>query len=219
MRKSGLLLRRAESGFTIIELIVAVAIVIILASVALPILNPGRDSDLDRAREAAYEFARLRDAINGFEPTLPIRSFKQTIGRNPLRLSDLTTHISAATNNLNSCGVAYTTGAGSETTLWSSSAPYWDRPVTPAGLTIAPGFVAQDLIIVTKSPNWSNATFPDSSQLARIRMPSVTRNDAENLALVVDGDINGQATSHTVSFTPSGLGSIPVDYIVVLRGC
>jgi hypothetical protein len=50
-------------------------------------------------------------------------------------------------------------------------------------------------------------------------MPSVSRADAENLALIVDGDIDGTAMSHTVSFTPSGLGAIPVDYIVVLRGC
>ena len=208
---------RPKTGFSTIELVVAVAMVIIVASVALPILNPGRNSDLDRAREAAFELAKLRDAINSFEPTLPITSFKQTTGRNPLRLSDLTTRIqTTGSNSLNSCGTAYTAG---EVALWSSSAPYWDTPVTPQGLTIAPGYVAQDLIIVTKSGNYSNATFPDSSQIARIRMPSVSRNDAENLALVVDGDINGTAMSHTVSFTPSGIGAIPVDYIVVLRGC
>lgn len=209
--------RRSQTGFTIIELVVAVAMVVIIASLALPILNPGRRSDLDRARQAAYEFAKLRDAINGFEPTLPISSFKQTTGANPQSLSDLTTRIGqTGSNSLNSCGTAYT---AAQVAAWSSSAPYWNAPVTPTGLILAPGYAVQDLMIVTKSANFSNLTTPDSSQLARIRMPSVSLNDAQNLALIVDGDVNPASVGGTVSFTPSGVAAIPVDYLVVLRGC
>lgn len=213
-------------GFTLVELVVAVAIVVTLAAVALSTMNPGQDSDMDRARLAAAQLAEIREAINGFQVTLRPTSFKQntgvesplTAGKNPIRISDLTNKISSTAgtpNSVNSCAGTYLSG---EVTRWGNTGPYWDGIVTPSGVVLAPGFVAQDLMTATKV---TPGSFPanDAGQYLAIRMPSVALTDAQNLAQLVDGNTTGAGLLRTIKFTPVGTAAIPVDYIVLINGC
>lgn len=193
------------------EIIVAITMMAILAAVALPLMQPGVQSDIDRARAAAVALAELRDAINSFEVTLKPVSFRQNIGRNPSKLSHLSTRILADdATYLNSCAGRY---VAAEVTAWSSTGPYWGTQVIDGFAMLAPGYTAQDQLVIDP------ATAPpitNMSQRARIRMASVSRADAENLALIVDGTTNGTAASSTVAFTVSGSSPITVDYIVLM---
>lgn len=215
-----------QAGFTVVEVLAALAIIVVLAAVVLPTRYPGQDSDMDRARVAARNLAELREAINGIEVTLRPTSFKQNtgqespavVGKNPLRLSDLTNRIATTgSNSLNSCGTG-NPYLSTEVTRWSSTGPYWSGNVTASGAVIAPGFVAQDLFVVTKV-DAANFTTANSSQHLAIRMPSVALTDAQNLAQIVDGSSTGAGLVRTVKFTPSGVAPVQVDYIVLLNNC
>ncbi len=218
----------AARGFTIMELVVALAIVITLAAVAFSTYNPIAESDVDRARLAATKLNELREAINGFEPTLIPTSFQQntitatnTNGANPLRISDLTNKISSVSgqpNSKNSCGNTY---VSTEVTAWAVRGPYWNGSVSGDSAVLAPGYVAQDLMVATQADpaNFGAGTGGNVTQYLAIRMPSVSLLDAQNLAEVVDGDNTGAGTLRTVKFTPSGTNRIPVDYLVVINGC
>ena len=219
---------QSKHGFTIFELLVALAIVLTLGAVTLSTFNPIAESDVDRARLAAEKLNDIHEAINGFEPTLRPTSFKQnmitisnTKGVNPLRLSDLTTKISSvvgAANSQNSCGNTY---LAAEVTNWSSTGPYWDGVVSNGQVVLAPGFVANDLMVVTQvdPANFGSGVGSNIGQYLAIRMPSVALEDAQNLAELVDGDETGVGTLRTVKFTAAGSNPVSVDYIVLINGC
>ncbi len=199
-----------------------------IAAVTFSTYNPIAASDMDRARAAAAALGELREAINGFEPTLKPTSFQQNTvtltnanGANPLRISDLTNKISSASgtaNSLNSCGQLY---SSNEVTAWSSSGPFWGGVVTASGAKLADGFVAQDLMVATPADpaNFGSGLGNNLAQYLGIRMPSVELLDAQNLSQVVDGDVTGSGTIRSIRFTASGTAPISVDYIVMIDGC
>lgn len=215
-------------GFTIAEVLVALAVVVVVAATAFSTYNPLAESDFDRASAAAAKLNALREAINGFEPTLIPTSFQQntitvanTNGANPIRISDLTNKISSANlapNSRNSCNGLY---ISTEVTAWAVRGPFWSGVVSGDSAVIEAGYVAQDLMIATPADpaTFGGGTGGNVTQYLAIRMPSVSLLDAQNLAEVVDGSNTGAGLLRTVKFTPSGTNRIPVDYIVVINGC
>src|SRR5437763_452569 len=102
------ILRPDCAGFSIIEVMVAVAVITVIAAILVSGTNPETPNDQLRYKTAADALKNLSEAIAGYETTKPKRSFHQIVGVYPGHLSDLTTPILTTGNNKNICGLAYT---------------------------------------------------------------------------------------------------------------
>jgi prepilin-type N-terminal cleavage/methylation domain-containing protein len=110
--------RRHLIGFTLVEVIVALAIVLILAAVALP--NVTGYLDQKRIDETVIQLTTVRDAL--YNPAGGAVAFRQMVGSNAGRLSDLDSVIvngSALWDD--SCGNNYTNG---ERNNWIANGPF-----------------------------------------------------------------------------------------------
>ncbi len=193
--------RYGRRGFSIIEIVTAVAIIAVLAGILLANINPESPNDRARYDAAADALRQLAKAIGASEPTKTPRSFHQIVGVYPGKVTDLTTAITTASNDL--CGTAYTgtaTTVGSHMYNWQKAAnPFFGRQLLTTGTPVTPGFTVQDAIVRKFTVQTGAGSTANVMQLV---MPSVTLTDAQGLDLAVDGVADG--TKGTVQYaTPS----------------
>lgn len=192
MRQAG-----RRSAFTLVEVIVALAVILILAAVAVPQL--GGFLDQKRVEETAALLAQLRDALYG-----PATSFRTEVGANASRLSHLSTPI--VNGDDDSCGGNY---SGAERGNWPDGGPYVNWIIDPAAGLRTPVGQADDLMIRAPA-NGGGAT-----GRLRIRFNnSVTLVDAQALDVYVDGVLNG--ASGVVQWTPQAGTDMALMYYDVL---
>lgn len=199
--------KRDHPGFTIVEIIVGVAIISIIAIVVFANVNPTAkaSSDSERISIAAANFDELARNIAFFEPTKPAFSFHQVIGVYPSLLSQLTVPIT--TSQKNDCGVTFT---NTQVNTWPAGV-YYGRQIPTTGFKIADGFVALDSL-VRVPPN--NSTLAAGS--LSIVVPNVVRGDAASLARIVDGDSTGAIGA--VRFPATG-DPVTMSYRIEIGGC
>ena len=121
-----------RSGFTFIELIVALAIMSMIAAAVTPVIF----STLDKARisTAAAALTGISDAIDAFE---------DNVKEHPGTLAQLVEPIAVSQRNV--CGNDYKTGQGKGgTDEWLG--PYMDRAVPTTGIPIGVGRAENQLV-------------------------------------------------------------------------
>jgi general secretion pathway protein G len=72
--------RRRVNGFTLIELIIATAILVILTSLAIPTVRIGIKRE--RERELRHDLWMMRDAIDRYKDAADRNAFQQKVGSN-----------------------------------------------------------------------------------------------------------------------------------------
>jgi general secretion pathway protein G len=72
--------RRRANGFTLIELIIATAILVILTSLAIPTVRIGIKRE--RERELRHDLWMMRDAIDRYKDAADRNAFQQKVGSN-----------------------------------------------------------------------------------------------------------------------------------------
>jgi general secretion pathway protein G len=72
--------RRRVNGFTLIELIIATAILVILTSLAIPTVRIGIKRE--RERELRHDLWTMRDAIDRYKDAADRNAFQQKVGSN-----------------------------------------------------------------------------------------------------------------------------------------
>jgi prepilin-type N-terminal cleavage/methylation domain-containing protein len=134
-------LRRGEGGFTLVEVVVVLAIVLVLASVIAPSLIGYADER--RAQDTA---AILSDVATGL---VGANGFRSKLGSNAGRVSQLTNRPTAnnAAIDDDSCGGVIT---GPEQGNWDSNAPFVGFMIPRTGL-VTPLGIAEDTM--SRNPN------------------------------------------------------------------
>lgn len=195
-------MRRAgrRSGFTLVEVIVALAVILILAAVAVPQL--GGFLDQKRVEETATLLAQLRNSLYG-----PSTSFRTNVGANASRLSHLSTLI--VNGDDDSCGGNY---SNAERGDWPDGGPYINWVIDPVTGLRTPIGQADDLMIRVPAGGGG------STGRLRIRFNnSVTLVDAQALDVFVDGVLNGG--TGVVQWSPQpGTDMALMYYDVVIDG-
>jgi len=195
-------MRRAgrRSGFTLVEVIVALAVILILAAVAVPQL--GGFLDQKRVEETATLLAQLRNSLYG-----PSTSFRTNVGANASRLSHLSTLI--VNGDDDSCGGNYTNAERGD---WPDGGPYINWVIDPTSGLRTPIGQADDLMIRVPAGGGG------STRRLRIRFNnSVTLVDAQALDVFVDGVLNGG--TGVVQWSPQpGTDMALMYYDVVIDG-
>ena len=195
---------RSLSGFSIIEVLTAVAVIAVIAAILVSNGNPETANDRARYDAAADALNNLAQAVAGYEPTRPRRSFHQVVGVYPSKLSDLTTPITTAGKNI--CNNAY---LSTNVTNWQNAAnPFYGSQLLTAGTPIAPGFKVQDALLLL---NAAAAFGANSANTMIIRMPSVALADAKGVDLAVDGVVDG--TQGIIRYSSASDPTV-VDYYV-----
>lgn len=181
---------RSEAGFSFIELIVALAIMLMLATVVAPVLL----SALDKAR-----IDTAKGSLQGFSDA--IDAFEDDVKEHPGYLHQLTkniSHLPDSTDNL--CGIPYKNGTGKGgTATWNG--PYLDRVIPGNGLIPVGVGVAQDQL--------SRAGTTNKSGELRITVNQVSEEDARKLDDQIDGQDGG--TRGTIRW--SGTGTVTMLYV------
>lgn len=187
--------RRSRRGFTLVEVIVALAVMLILAAVALPQMAGYLDQQ--RIQDTATLMATVRDALYG-----PSTSFRSNVGANAGRLSHLSTPL--VNGDDNSCGNNYN---GGQRNSWPNGGPYVNFVIDPTGGLRTPIGQADDLMTrITGGGTWLRINFNNSVTLA----------DAQALDLHVDGSLS--ATTGTVRWTAqAGTDMATLHYYVAIN--
>src|SRR2546429_5880916 len=91
---------RGERGFTLIELIVATAILVILSAMAVPLFRV--TVQRERERELRYDLWMIRDAIDRYKDAAERGAFQQKVGSEgyPPDLDTLVTGVDVAGTKL-----------------------------------------------------------------------------------------------------------------------
>lgn len=203
-------------GVTLVETLVAMAVIAAIVTAVVSSRNAEAPWADERHRVVAEQLQSLRFAMAGMEVFGASRSFIHDVGIAPLRLSDLTNKISStngAPNSQRCTGQTYSTAQ--EANKWNG--PYWNKQLGPNGLVLGRGFVAQDLLVVTRFDPVAYGNGTNLGGFLAIRMPGVELEDARALAELIDGNTTG--TGGTVRFTASGASPVTVDYNVVVSNC
>jgi prepilin-type N-terminal cleavage/methylation domain-containing protein len=203
MRKRlGRFLFSAWHGFTLIEVVVALAVILVLAAVAVPALTGYLDQKSVEA--SATQLATVRDAL--FNPAAGAIAFRQKVGSNAGRLSHLSAPIfDKNAGYLNSCGVQYNKAANN----WDGSGPFVNFHIDPAFGMASPIGTADDQL----ARNQPGA--PPGTTL-RIRfLNAVEVGQAELLDQLVDAS-NGNATGIVQWVLPAVSGKVTLYYFVTV---
>lgn len=155
--------RSTRRGFTLVEILVALAIGIVLAAAVLPSLIGGVDRS--RVTETAESLRGISQAMT---------AMYEDVGQYPGRLSHLTAGIT--TDAISGCGGQY----GAAAATWAG--PYLNRTVPTAGLPLPSG-VARDALTFVAGP----------PPVLRIHVDNVTERDALELNRMLDGDADAAA--------------------------
>lgn len=186
-----------RSGVSLVETMVAVAMVVILASVFIP--NLLASTDRLQVQEAAVKLEELMDAI----------TFMRYDNQDwPQRLSHVSSPIT--TNDQNICGRTYNQGRVNN---WDG--PYVDYLFPPAGLPIGIGHVRDlmDREVLSGNPQGGGAI-----SLVRMYVDNVPEELAIELNRIVDAD--GDATAGTIRWSAAGAsGLTTVEWARTVKGC
>lgn len=196
-------------GFTLVEVIVALAVILILAAVSLPNLTGYLDQK--RIDATATQLATVRDAL--YNPAAGNNAFKQkVVGTNAGRLSELDSVIIAgnatyATGTDDSCGGTFT---AAQVTNWIANGPFMTYNSDRAtGMMTPIGLVEDTLtrIPFSANPGVLRLTFNNNVDLA----------DAQLLDATVEGG-NGWNVG-IVQWTPQtpASGIVTLYYFVTIN--
>ena len=187
--------RSRGSGFALVEVIVALAVLLILAAVALPQIAGYLDQK--RIEETAERLVTVRDALY-----MPTTGFRQAVGANAGRLSQLSTAIT--TSDRDSCGATYN---GGEVGRWDDEGPYVNFVIDPSSGMATPIGLANNTL---------TRVVAGGTTRLRISWTDASLSDATALDLYVDGTAAWNAG--TVQWTPQlgvdGLVSLTYDVVV-----
>jgi prepilin-type N-terminal cleavage/methylation domain-containing protein len=182
-------LRRAVRGFTLIEILVALAIVAVIAAVSIPALHSHIEES--RIKRMAVDLTSIAQAI---------REYEKHVGTYPTDLSELTTQPVAGTDK-NSCGVILT---GPEVALWKG-------PYLPSA---APYIEGEDTIFGNLKRKNGSTKNPDILQIA-VRQPPMTT--ALKLDSLFDGD--GDLSAGTITWNTNVFPQGQMLYSEPIQGC
>jgi prepilin-type N-terminal cleavage/methylation domain-containing protein len=192
-------MRRVARGFSIIEVVVALALIVILAAVALPSLaGYARQA---RVTASADVLATVRDAL--FKTGAGNHGFYQKINRNAGRLSELSQLIVEKDAGYDdSCGDVFKKAQVND---WEKQGPFVNFHIDrTAGLRTAIGNAEDTLTRVSESGNW----------YLRINfINNVERQDATALDAIVDFGDSSEVGN--VRWTPSTGSSVVTLYYLV----
>jgi prepilin-type N-terminal cleavage/methylation domain-containing protein len=199
--------RAAARGFSLLEVVVALAILMMLAAVALPTLS----ATLDQARvdATAKQLETIRNAL--YDPSSNGHAFFQEINANAGRLSELSSVIvsnneSYATGTDNSCGDDFSNG---DVNRWESNGPFVNFPIDRNTGLVTPIGIAADSL--TRIPN------DDQPGVLRINfINSVDVEDARRLDATIDGG-NGSSAGAVRWLTPSADGMVTMYYFISIN--
>lgn len=194
--------RSRGAGFALVEVIVALAVILILAAVALPQVTGYLDQK--KAEAAAAQLAVVRDAL--YNPATTT-DFFSVIGNNASRLSQLTTPLVAG--DLDACGTAF---SGGERNNWLNGGPWLNYGIDATVGMATP--IGQADNVMTRAPASGGAGI----NTLRINFTNAVRlDDALNLDLLVDG-VSGWNTG-TVQWTPQGgtNGTVTLYYYITVN--
>ncbi len=188
-------MQKRRAGFTLIEIIVAIAIIVTLTA----IITPNLGSALDKAR-----IEKAAKILEAFVPA--ITSFKKDVQSDASLLSHLVSQPNST--DLNLCGQSYGGGA----TRWSG--PYVERIITGNGLPIGIGTLQNPLRRDPPATKGSGA-----AGVILMEVTGVTEDDAKSLNAIVDGD--NSSTSGTVRWStpPDVKGQVIVYYAIPTKSC
>lgn len=188
-----------QRGFTLIELIVAVSIMVVLAAMVIPSLGSGVDK------------VRVQRAASTFEGIVKTYSqFKKDNQKYPGAVFQLALQIT--TDDLDSCGSKHTA-------VKSWQGPYIDR-VIDRSMTTWPTPIGEAQNKLTRDPATVGGGAGEGG-LLYIIVEKVTTTDAEALNALVDGEAALGETRGTVRWTtpPAADGTVTLTYAAPVNGC
>jgi prepilin-type N-terminal cleavage/methylation domain-containing protein len=195
--------RVARRGFSLVEIAVGLAIILILAAVALP--NVTGYLDQKKVEETAAQLAIVRDALYG-----PATSYREVLDVNGARLSYLDSSLVAGDDD--SCGANLSNG---ERGRWANGGPFMTYSSDRVTGMMTPIGLADDLLATIGA----GGTTP---RYLRISFLSAKLSDAEALEMIVDGtaDPNSGWNTNVVRWTPqAGVGgNVTLYYYVTIDG-
>ena len=175
--------RVRRAGFTLVEVIVALAVLLILAAVAIP--QVGGYLDQKRIESTAAQLAIVRDALY-----LTGTGFRQVIQANASELSHLSSPLTAVDDD--SCGNAF---SNAERNRWPNGGPFVNFVIDATAGMATPIGLANNALV--RAP--TTATTGVTNRL-RITWTNASLADAEALDLHVDGTAGWN--TGTVQWTP-----------------
>jgi len=206
-RRVGPFSRARSAAFTLVEVIVALAVILILAAVAVPSLSGYLDQK--NVEAAAAQLAIVRDALYNTSATNV--AFWQRVTKGASRLSQLTTVITTAAYvpaggpGGNSCHAVF---AGADVTRWNSFGPFVNFPIVSATGLVTPIGIAVDTM--TRNPVGAGVG------TTRINfLNSVDLDDAAALDVFVDGG-DGNLAGTVQWVTPAVNGIVTMYYFVTI---
>lgn len=205
--------RPRRGGFTVAEVMVAVAIIAIIASIALPNILNYLDQQKVTSAKASIDsvvagVARFKTAVNKYPSVL-----------NMLTDSIRTTGGGAGNGNTvsrNSCtgyAIASATGtfAAADVTSWNNNGTFFSMPLTTSGYPIVIGTFNNSLVRVPSTVG--------SGQLGELNFiaPGVRTDDIEALEQLYDPETNSAAG--IIRWGVSVDGTATMTYVMKIRGC
>jgi len=195
------------AGFTLVEVIVALAVILILAAVALP--NVTGFLDQKRIDATVTQLATVRDALYGPAGCPPMNFHGCVQNTNAGRLSELDSVIvNGNVYSDNSCGGTFT---NAERNRWITNGPFMTFNSDHFSGMMTPIGMAEDTL--TRIPNSANPGFLRINFLNNVSLV-----DATLLDLAVDGVAGWNAG--TVQWTPQNgtNGVVTMYYFVTING-
>lgn len=186
--------RRRCAGFTLLEVVVTLAILSLLAAATLPTLKSAMDRSI--VRDTADRLQALRDGI--FNPDPAGNAFFQQVGAYPGRLHQLSQPIVSANAAVspNSCGGSFNNG---QVNGWTPNGPFVKYAITP-GVGVGTAMGRIDDVLTRIPPNGG---------AGELRM---TMSDAEvDLVVRLDQELNAGdgPSAGSIQWTPA-VGSVTV---------
>lgn len=209
VRSSVRTFKKVRTGFTLAEVMVAVAIMAIIASVFIPSLLSYLDTTRAESAKTSIDsvmagVVRFRTAITKYPSAL-----------NMLTDSIRTSGVAGGLNSRNSC-TGYATASGffttTEVTSWRTQGPFFTMPIATDGYPIGIGTMNNSIV---RSP--STGTGTTSAALLFFSVPNVRTEDIDALELLYDATSN--SSTGTIRWSASANGYATLSYVMAMRGC